>query len=134
MENNAWFWLMGSNCPLQNDQPFGGKFQLMILISPRNGSDILHLLVISIRKSLLASSCWLLSRESKNWSPDVQFWLGKIPNNDRIKLITRNGFMLSCGCEPPVDPMALGSIPMLGAVLAYRLPAVELAHTPFCGV
>src|SRR5437764_1130029 len=36
MENNAWFWLMGNNWPLQKVQPLGGKFQLMIFISPRN--------------------------------------------------------------------------------------------------
>src|SRR5215472_5574337 len=40
IENSAWFWLMASNAPLQNAQPFGGKFQLMILISPKNGSDM----------------------------------------------------------------------------------------------
>jgi hypothetical protein len=26
IENSAWFWLIGSSCPLQNAQPFGGKF------------------------------------------------------------------------------------------------------------
>src|SRR5205085_7753433 len=36
IENNAWFWLMGNNWPLQKVQPLGGKFQLMIFISPRN--------------------------------------------------------------------------------------------------
>src|SRR2546430_3513534 len=40
MENKAWFWLMGNNWPLQKVQPLGGKFQLMIFTSPRNGSDM----------------------------------------------------------------------------------------------
>src|SRR4051812_2539934 len=40
-ENSAWFWLMGRNCPLQNAHPLGGKLKLMILISPRYGSDTL---------------------------------------------------------------------------------------------
>src|SRR6266481_6295954 len=40
IENNAWFWLIGKSCPLQNVQPLGGKFQLMIFISAINGSDI----------------------------------------------------------------------------------------------
>jgi hypothetical protein len=40
IENSAWFWLIGKSWPLQNAQPFGGKFQEMILISPRNGSDM----------------------------------------------------------------------------------------------
>jgi hypothetical protein len=52
MENKAWFWLMGSNWPLQNVHPLGGKFQLMILISPRNGSDM----CISLCRPLKAGS------------------------------------------------------------------------------
>src|SRR5579862_2977438 len=36
-EKSAWFWLMGSSCPLQNAQPLGGKFHEITLISPRNG-------------------------------------------------------------------------------------------------
>src|SRR5207302_6088131 len=45
IENNAWFWLMGNNWPLQKVQPLGGKFQLMIFISPKNGSDMSYLLI-----------------------------------------------------------------------------------------
>ena len=52
------FWLMGSSCPLQNDQPFGGKFQLIILISPRNGSDIIT--SSSICALVLVKGCWIL--------------------------------------------------------------------------
>src|SRR5688572_20252444 len=37
-ENSAWFWLIGSSCPLQNAHPFGGKLNDMTLISDRNGS------------------------------------------------------------------------------------------------
>ncbi|CAA9309666.1 MAG: hypothetical protein AVDCRST_MAG93-5142 [uncultured Chloroflexia bacterium] len=36
--NSAWFWLIGSSCPLQSAQPFGAKLNDMILISDRNGS------------------------------------------------------------------------------------------------
>jgi hypothetical protein len=39
-ENNAWFWLIGSSCPLHSAQPFGAKVKLMILISDKNGSAI----------------------------------------------------------------------------------------------
>src|SRR5438477_10850388 len=31
---------MGNSCPLQKAHPLGGKFQLMILISDKNGVDI----------------------------------------------------------------------------------------------
>ena len=41
-ENSAWFWLMGSNCPLQSAHPFGAKPKLMILISDRNGSAMYY--------------------------------------------------------------------------------------------
>src|ERR1700722_16139883 len=45
---------MGKNCPLQNAQPLGAKFQLIIFTSPRNGSDILcSSSVSSFRRSLL---------------------------------------------------------------------------------
>src|SRR5688572_19981877 len=40
-ENSAWFWLIGSSCPLHSAHPFGANPKLMILISLRNGSAIL---------------------------------------------------------------------------------------------
>ena len=39
-EKSAWFWLIGSNCPLHSAHPFGANTKLMILISDRNGSAI----------------------------------------------------------------------------------------------
>jgi hypothetical protein len=39
-ENNAVFWLIGNNCPLQNAQPVGAKLNGNILISATNGSAI----------------------------------------------------------------------------------------------
>src|SRR5262249_29115622 len=101
---------MGKSCPLQNVQPFGGKFQLIILISPKNGSDI-FLLLLFMRAQLCD---------------------GKSPNNEIMKLITRNGIMLSCGCEPPADPSAVGSIVTFGAASVYML-LPETAHTLFVG-
>src|SRR6266550_8945925 len=38
--NSGWFWLIGRSCPLHSAQPFGGKLNDMILISPRNGEAI----------------------------------------------------------------------------------------------
>src|SRR5205823_14868236 len=108
---------MGSSCPLQNDQPLGGKFQLMILISPRNGSDIVTS-SFNLRP-VVGRACWvsdLFKRSQPRTAvlhsscKEPYVWDGKIPNNDKIKLITRNGIMLSCGCEPPADPIAAGSI------------------------
>src|ERR1700692_3586619 len=50
---------MGISCPLQNAQPLGGKFQLMILTSPRNGSDILC-------SSRVSSLRWKNSKKRQN--------------------------------------------------------------------
>src|SRR5215204_22456 len=40
---SAWFWLIGSNCPLQRAQPFGAKLNEKIRISERNGSAMTSL-------------------------------------------------------------------------------------------
>src|SRR5688500_10497147 len=40
---------MGSCWPLQEAQPLGGKFQLMIFISPRKGSDMFRSLACELR-------------------------------------------------------------------------------------
>src|SRR6185503_20344084 len=45
-EKRAWFWLMGSNCPLHRAQPLGANSNEKIRISLRNGSAILHLLFL----------------------------------------------------------------------------------------
>jgi hypothetical protein len=34
IENNAWFWLIGSSAPLQSAQFFGAKFHEIIFTSP----------------------------------------------------------------------------------------------------
>src|SRR4029077_7039220 len=95
MENKAWFWLMGNNWPLQKAQPLGGKFQLMIFTSPRNGSDMFFSLLPQNRRVYVCD--------------------GNIPNNERMKLTTRNGIMLSWGCDPPAGPIAAGSMTRPGA-------------------
>src|SRR6478609_2125335 len=60
-------------------------------------------------------------------------WLGKTPNKEIMKLITRKGTMLSCGCEPPVDPRADGAMITLGATSEYILLS-SAAHTSFWGL
>lgn len=35
----------------------------------------------------------------------LQVGLGKIPNSEMMKLVTRKGDMFSCGWLPPVMPM-----------------------------
>src|SRR5260370_39891352 len=42
---------MGRSCPLQKAQPLGGKFQLITLTSPKNGSDMFHLPLMCSRLS-----------------------------------------------------------------------------------
>ena len=37
-EKSAWFWLMGSSCPLHSAQPRGAKLKDMSRISERKGS------------------------------------------------------------------------------------------------
>jgi hypothetical protein len=37
-ENNAWFWLIGSSCPLHSAHPRGANTKDMIRISERKGS------------------------------------------------------------------------------------------------
>jgi hypothetical protein len=37
-ENSAWFWLIGSTCPLHIAQPLGANWKLVMRISARNGS------------------------------------------------------------------------------------------------
>src|SRR5262249_11124593 len=101
---------MGKSCPLQNVQPFGGKFQLIILISPKNGSDIFLLL----------------------WFRHAQLCDEKTKNKEKMKLTTRNGILLWCGCDPPADPSAVGSIVTFGAASVYML-LPETAHTLFVG-
>src|SRR5213593_1877999 len=54
---------------------------------------------------------------------------GKTPNSDRMKLITRNGIMLSCGCDPPESPTAAGSIFADGEPSVYGLFPAK-AHMP----
>src|SRR5215471_11563544 len=54
---------------------------------------------------------------------------GKAPNNAIIKLIARNGTMLSCGCDPPVRPKAPGSILESGGLVLSNWPSDEFAHT-----
>ena len=44
----------------------------------------------------------------------VQFWDGKIPNSEMMKLMARNGGMLSCGCELPARPTAAGFMGPVG--------------------
>src|SRR5579859_1438973 len=100
---------MGSSWPLQKVQPLGGKFQLMILISPRNGSDIFSFLLAAGRKSPLLPRFCLIS-------PCNYTCEGKIPNSERIKLTTRNGTMLSCGCDPPEGSIASVDMAFVGAV------------------
>src|SRR5579859_549682 len=50
-----------------------------------------------------------------------------------MKLTTRNGTILSCGCEPPADPKAAGLIARDGAVLSYMVVGAVEAHTPPAG-
>jgi hypothetical protein len=45
-ENNAWFWLIGNNCPLQKAHPFGGKLKAAIFISAKKGSGIFIIFVV----------------------------------------------------------------------------------------
>src|SRR5579864_274923 len=61
-----------------------------------------------------------LELAARSWKLAAAFHVcdGKIPNSDKIKLITKNGIMLSCGCEPPEEPIAPGSMFMLGAVFS----------------
>src|SRR5437016_5802058 len=99
---------MGNSCPLQNVQPLGGKFQLMILISPKNGSDIISISSQEANASSLTQIAVVHPR-NKESDPDCNHVCdGKIPNSDRMKLITRKGIILSWGCDPPVEPIALG--------------------------
>jgi hypothetical protein len=42
MANNAEFWLIDSNWPLQNAKSRGGKLNPTILISPMNGVAMFH--------------------------------------------------------------------------------------------
>jgi hypothetical protein len=61
---------------------------------------------------------------------------GKIPNSERIKLITRNGIILSWGCDPPDDPHALAAMGLVGAAVpgvTYKLPRAEVAHKLLAG-
>src|SRR5215472_17161053 len=62
-------------------------------------------------------------------SPDPQVWLGKTPNSEMMKLITRNGNMLSCGCEPPAEPKAWGAMFPSTVAVSSNCPNEELAHT-----
>ena len=55
---------------------------------------------------------------------------GKIPYNEMMKLTTRYGIMLSCGCEPPVAPQEAAFIGSDGAVLENGVSA-HSAQTPF---
>jgi len=61
-------------------------------------------------------------------------WDGKIPNSDRIKLITKKGIILSWGCDPPDEPIAFTDIAMLGGVLSYKVVGLVDAHTPPAGL
>src|ERR1700676_1770013 len=103
---------MGRSAPLQKAHPLGGKFQLITLISPRNGCDM---------------RCPLASQTS------ATHYDGKTPKRDRIKLTARNGIILSWGCEPPVVPSAPGSM-LTDAAAAENWPSVDCAQTPAAGL
>ena len=61
-----------------------------------------------------------------------------MPNSEMMKLIARNGTILSCGCEPPSAATAAGLIGAVGACVLnwlpvhpdQTLPAGELAGMP----
>src|SRR5712691_2021534 len=124
MENSAWFWLMGSNCPLQRAHPLGAKLKLAILISDKNGFAMFFSSLQGMKPFFFRTVC----------RPDLfQVWDGKIPDSEKIKLTTRNGTMLSCGCDPPSTPAAAEAMAAPGATSEYKLLA-EAAHKPLCGL
>jgi hypothetical protein len=51
-ENSAWYWAIGSTCPLHSIQPEGANAKLNALISPTNG---LVIATISLSDALLVA-------------------------------------------------------------------------------
>src|SRR5215469_5617852 len=68
------------------------------------------------------SSCFLIS--------PLYDWLGNTPNSERMKLMHRNGTILSCGCEPPDVARAPGSMFNDGAVLVNWLEPESAQKLP----
>src|SRR5947199_3554561 len=59
---------------------------------------------------------------------------GKMPNNDRMKLITRKGIILSCGCDPPAICRSLAAMVESGGFVLSNCPRDEFAHTALEGL